>query len=257
MSVPSRIVREGILTSEKVCSLSWDAETFYRRLMSIVDDFGRYYANPKLLRAACYPLQLDQVSDADVGKWLSKSRKAALVSVYEVEGKQYLEILNFKQQVRAKASKFPNPPNACVADAEHVNGGCAATDSKCTLLSYSDSETYSETIYSAEPQAASSPEVCKLPLNDGSEFPIFESQSAEWGTLFPAVGVPQELRNMRAWLLANPTKRKTSRGVLRFVTSWLAREQDKPHVSGGSTNHGGAVKRYSDFPEPKAVACKA
>ena len=32
---------------------------------------------------------------------------------------------------------------------------------------------------------------------------------------------------MAGWLDANPKRRKTKQGILRFVTSWLAREQDK------------------------------
>lgn len=126
--MPNRILREGILTSERIALLNWAEETFYRRLMSVVDDFGRYYANPMLLRAACYPLQLDRVSDADIGKWLLATEKAALVSVYPaLDGKRYLQLLDFRQQVRAKESKFPQPPgddarmhSTCVADAKQV-----------------------------------------------------------------------------------------------------------------------------------------
>jgi len=126
--MPNRILREGILTSEAVNSLSWAEETFYRRLMSVVDDFGRYYASPKLLRAACYPLHIDKVSDADVGKWLTSCVTAALVSVYPAsDGKRYLEVLNFKQQVRAKDSKFPHPIGECVADAQQVHSSGKAS----------------------------------------------------------------------------------------------------------------------------------
>ena len=32
---------------------------------------------------------------------------------------------------------------------------------------------------------------------------------------------------MRAWSDANPSKRKTKRGVERFIVNWLSREQDK------------------------------
>ena len=49
----------------------------------------------------------------------------------------------------------------------------------------------------------------------------------EWSELYPAVDVMQELRKMAGWLDANPSKRKTKRGILRFVNGWLAREQDK------------------------------
>lgn len=114
--MPNRIVREGIITSELVNSLGWAEEVFYRRLLSIVDDFGRYYGNESLLRAACYPLQLDKVGNQDIAKWLAKCASAGLVRVYTVEGKEYVEVSKFQQQVRAKTSKFP----ACVADAKQM-----------------------------------------------------------------------------------------------------------------------------------------
>lgn len=119
--MPNRILREGILSSERVDALaSWASETFYRRLHSVVDDFGRYYANPSLLRAACYPLKLDKVSNADVDKWLADCAGAGLVSTYEVDGKRYLQLLDFRQQVRATASKYPEPPSGCLADAQQL-----------------------------------------------------------------------------------------------------------------------------------------
>lgn len=119
--MPNRILREGILTSARVAKLGWAEEVFYRRLMSVVDDFGRYYADPGMLRAACYPRLLNKVSDSDVGKWLASCATAALVRVYEAEdSERYLELLNFNQQMRAKNSKFPHPPSECSADATQV-----------------------------------------------------------------------------------------------------------------------------------------
>jgi len=122
--MPNRILREGILTSERVAALTWAEEVFYRRLMSVVDDFGRFHANVKLLRSACYPLQFDKVSDADIGKWLASCAEAALVSVYPApDGKRYLQLLDFRQQVRASASKFPPMSGECVADAKQPPDG--------------------------------------------------------------------------------------------------------------------------------------
>jgi hypothetical protein len=126
--MPNRIIREGILTSSRVTKLGWPDECFYRRLMSVVDDFGRYFADPGLLRAACYPRQLNKVSDSDIEKWLACVQKAALVRVYSaLDGERYLELLDFRQQVRAKESKFPPPipsddsmHSTCVADATQV-----------------------------------------------------------------------------------------------------------------------------------------
>jgi hypothetical protein len=141
--MPNRILRDGILTSDAVDSLSNPAEVFYRRLMSVVDDYGRYFARPSLLRAACYPLRLDKphhahVDDTDVVRFLAElcnTKPAPLALVYEVKGKQYLELQNFKQQVRTNA-KFPAPPDGLSAsdittipsditkiDSEHSGGG--------------------------------------------------------------------------------------------------------------------------------------
>ena len=68
--------------------------------------------------------------------------------------------------------------------------------------------------------------VVRLPLVDGTEYPVFERQVEELTALYPAVDVPQQLRNMRGWLLANPKNRKTKSGIMRFVNSWLSREQN-------------------------------
>jgi hypothetical protein len=119
--VPNRILREGILHSPRMAQLGWPEEVFYRRLHSIVDDYGRYYADHGLLRAACYPRQLNKVSDPDIGKWLRSCADAGLVRVYPAEdGESYLEVLDFGQQVRAKKSKFPDPLRECAADAKQA-----------------------------------------------------------------------------------------------------------------------------------------
>ncbi|MBK5203904.1 MAG: hypothetical protein JJD98_00395 [Polaromonas sp.] len=108
--MPNRIIREAILSSEKMALLGWPEEVFYRRLMSIVDDYGRYEANPQLLRARCYPLQTDAVRAADISRWMAACQTAGLILCYEVSGKCYVEVINFQQQQRS-ASKYP----PCVA----------------------------------------------------------------------------------------------------------------------------------------------
>jgi len=66
-----------------------------------------------------------------------------------------------------------------------------------------------------------------LTLNDKTEHPVYEEQVQQWAALYPAVNVIQQLRNMKGWLDSNPSKRKTKRGILKFINAWLARMQDK------------------------------
>ena len=79
---------------------------------------------------------------------------------------------------------------------------------------------------SAEPETVSPP-VISLPLNDGTFFEVSSEQCQEWAGLYPAVDVIQQLRGMLGWLDANPSKRKTSRGIRPFIVRWLAKEQDR------------------------------
>lgn len=80
--------------------------------------------------------------------------------------------------------------------------------------------------------------IAELRQNDGGAFPIHAEQVERWKELYPAVDVIAELRKMMGWLDANPTKRKTRSGMMRFATNWLSKQQDK-----GGNNAAGSNKR--------------
>lgn len=80
-----------------------------------------------------------------------------------------------------------------------------------------------------KPSVPSSPVVISIILNDKTEYPITEADVEGWKDLYPAVDVMQELRKMKGWADANPTKRKTKAGIKRFINAWLAKEQDRYH----------------------------
>lgn len=105
-----RLIRGGILDSDRVNSLSWAAECFYRRLQSLVDDYGNYDGRIEVLRADAYKLKLNQVSTSDVAKWLDDSISAGLVSCYEVGGKKFIHLLDFRQRLKKYKRKFPESP---------------------------------------------------------------------------------------------------------------------------------------------------
>jgi len=69
--------------------------------------------------------------------------------------------------------------------------------------------------------------VISIPLNDGTEYAVFEDEVQTWKSLYPAVDIMQELRKMVGWSMSHPQQRKTKRGIQRFINSWLAKEQDR------------------------------
>jgi hypothetical protein len=109
--VPNRILYEKVCVSETLAMLSGDEERFFYRLLVQCDDYGRFDARPLVLRARCFALQLDSVTDADVTAWLAALERVGLVLLYAHEGRPYLEISTWAtyQQTRAKRSKYPDP----------------------------------------------------------------------------------------------------------------------------------------------------
>lgn len=172
--MPTRLVRDGILTSERVNSLDWETEVFYRRLMSVADDYGLYDGRHVVLRSALYPLKLDQMRETSIERCLSTCEAARLVRFYEVEGKPYLQIVGFGQQKKSKP-KWPLPPwetgDESTRSVTSRNGPLrSVTKTESKAKSYPKTEAETE---STRPPRSSGRE---LPANDGEAVAFLQSE---------------------------------------------------------------------------------
>jgi len=70
------------------------------------------------------------------------------------------------------------------------------------------------------------------------EFEVTEGVVTELQELFPSVDVRQKLREIKAWNISNPSRQKTSRGIMTHITCWLSREQDRGGGRGGRRDQG-------------------
>ena len=68
--------------------------------------------------------------------------------------------------------------------------------------------------------------IYSLTLNDGSEFEILNEDIELWRKAYPKIDIENQLLQMKSWIDANPQKRKTKRGIKKFITSWLSRSND-------------------------------
>jgi len=115
--VPNRILRDWT-DSYAVNALDAFAERFFVRLIMKADDYGRFHADPRLLKANLFPL-LPEIRDTDISHWLAACEKAGMVRCYEDgRGRRFLEIQNFRQRTRQSESKFPAPPSPGRPDGE-------------------------------------------------------------------------------------------------------------------------------------------
>jgi hypothetical protein len=78
----------------------------------------------------------------------------------------------------------------------------------------------------------------------GTDWQPTDEQLLGWQHAYPEVDVFAELNVMAVWLDSNEPKRKTERGMPRFVNSWLSRANQK----GGSPFAQEAEKESGKIP---------
>ena len=115
--MPQRLLRPQIRQSERWNRLSYFEQSFYVRLLTLVDDYGRYEAHPVLLAHEAFPF-----GDPD-GKPITpnmisnalttfSSKCCQMLSCYQSDGKMFLQLSRWKERPRSD-SKFPNPADIC------------------------------------------------------------------------------------------------------------------------------------------------
>lgn len=115
------------------------------------------------------------------------------------------------------------------------------SSSTSSSISSSDVSTFAQSVPPEELAGT-------LPLIDGTDYEISKEKVSQWSQAFPAVDVRQALLHFKAWLGANPRKRKTRAGIERSIVFWLGREQDK-----GGNNAAGNGRAANTSPTHERV----
>jgi hypothetical protein len=199
----------------------------YAGLWTEADREGRFKWSAPELKLGCLPYD-----EVDFSRALDALLTRGFIVKYASQGREYGWIPSFTDhQVinnRESPSHLPEPNENNILTREP-----RVDDATVTRLQGKGKEGKGKEGDGAEPQSDSTPQVeepavIAIPLNDNTEFPINQKSIDHWRGLYPAVDVLQELRNMRGWSEANTAKRKTLKGVMRFVNGWLAKVQNSP-----------------------------
>jgi predicted phage replisome organizer len=148
---------------------------------------------------------------------------------------------------RHRAKKTPACTEAlqCNSGVTKCNSGVTKCNAEIDIEKDIEKDIYIKTSARSPGRQDSEPEadVAAIMLNDGTEWRPSQALFAEYVRLYPKVEVKQQFNEMCGWSLSNPEKRKTRRGIARFVNGWLSREQDR----GGNSANGGGGNRFNRF----------
>lgn len=171
--MPSRILRDSIVTSPSLARCSPGAQDRFPRYTIAADDFGCFEASPMILRGKMFPYRQDMTDDA-VAADLAEYRRELMLEVWEENGRRYGFFVSWgrHQRVReaddhkAKGNKFksrrktPTPPSVrpfgtlaayygadadrAFAELPAVAGHSRATATRCPPQSQSQTQSQTQ-----------------------------------------------------------------------------------------------------------------
>lgn len=104
-----RTIKPSFFTSLTIADLSLEERLTFIGLWTHCDDEGRCVFEPRLLKAAIWPL--DNITPDDLRKFSGALQEASLVTVYEVAGRLYLSINSWlEHQKISHPTKSALPP---------------------------------------------------------------------------------------------------------------------------------------------------
>jgi len=107
--MPNRIIREGLLDSQRYWSVNMECRQFFVHLLLVADDFGCFPLAPIFIRRHCFD---KPPSNKKIDSLVSQLKDVDLIRTYKVEDSLYGFIPRYGQRLQRMKLKYPPPPEA-------------------------------------------------------------------------------------------------------------------------------------------------
>ena len=242
-----RSIKPEFWTSDQVTDVSPLARLAFIGMWNFCDDYGVHKASAKTLKRELFPD--DNISAQAVLDYVGELIAVGLVEQVEDEnGEELWRVTGWPKHQRID---HPSKPRYSGVRGRESSRGFdegsrsarrgLAPDRKGGegkgIESKGNDQSKDACAEPASPPSAPSPVFITIPVVGSGigEAEVTDAMVSEWEPVYPGVDVRQQLRHMREWCVSNPAKRKTARGLRRFITAWLAREQDRGGGTGPPT----------------------
>lgn len=253
----TRLIEPGFFQNEDLAALPPHGRLLFAGLWCLADREGRLDDRPPKIRALLFAYE-----EVPINELLDGLAKVGLVTRYEVDGRKYLQVNKFlehqKPHQREEKSAIPPPGPAKVSPGLALEAPRRVVlVSDPVLVSVSESKTLAPSPSDSPPEAAAG--AIDFPIaGKGQTWRLTKVAQDRLQLAFPALDVAAICLRARAWIEANPTKRKTARGMPKFLDAFIAREQENPRSAyrrgnAGSPANGNGAHRKAATLEPSAA----
>lgn len=111
--MPTRMIREGLLDSERYARVSDAARLLFVHLMLLADDFGCVSVSATFLRRRCF---YDSPSDERIARLICELVDVDLIRTYEIDRACLAFIPKFRQRLYRSTLKHAMPPESLYKD---------------------------------------------------------------------------------------------------------------------------------------------
>lgn len=238
----ARLLKPGFFRNEHLAELPPLTRLLFAGLWTIADRAGRLEDRPKRIKADLLPW--DDAVDCHV--LLAQLDAAGFITRYAVDGVMFIQIDKFAHHQhphqREPESLIPEiPSNYAKPSAGLVLGtalhgtGPAESESESESVTESESDTVTPTVECSEAgKPPAEPVVAWMwfpCVGREKAWPLVPKQIQAWHEQYPHMDIEAELRKAEAWLEADPRRRKSAKGMPRFLVGWFNRAADRRQSS--------------------------
>ena len=231
-------------------------------LWTLADCRGILEDRPLRIKAELFPYR-DGLDVDPILQWLFDN---GFIRRYQKDGRKCILIVTFGTHQSPHKNELPNElpapeesrkkrsVSAKIGRASS-NGGSDHADS-LSLDSLQSSSLIPDSLSSTDPASPRSvvdvPPMTRIGVIEfpcsgigPSKWHLTQEKLEEYRVSFPGINVEIEIKKARQWCVDNPTKRKTYNGVMKFLSGWLGRAQDRNLSPQNGKSRGAAQDEYA------------
>ena len=232
-----RMIDKRISKSKKLAALKHDrSRMLYFMILPHLDCEGRYSGDPEDIKEDCVPkliFPLKKIAESVVDM-----ANVGLLVLFEHKNEAFIQFTRFSdfqlgiRKDREAPSSIP-PPQKIQTNSGVPRSYSALSLSLSLSLRKEGKKKKEEIFFNYEKK-----KFLNIDIED----------MAGWKDAYPAVDVDQQLKEMREWLLADPSREKSN--YKKFINNWLSSEQSK---AAGKPSYQDKRKKELDDWEKKPI----
>lgn len=257
----ARNLKPGLFTNEYLGTCDLMEVLLFEGLWTLADRFGRLENRPLRIKAQIFPYR--NYTPQEITGAIQNLSSNGFLTLYTVDGQDYIEVCNFEKHQNPhkneKGGEIPPPPQPPEnkGSRSHSSNYSTAPETQQSDPDESCIRNHESLLHESLQQGSTSDDESprceqpdgtrKFPLKDGTDYTAPEELIDQLKGTYRALDVEFHLKKARLWLITTPSKRKTARGMPKFLNGWMGRQQPTAEIHPIQSRHSGFDERdYSE-----------